>query len=748
MFDDPISGAGASPRTDSTEVALHPPRIGRFSLLRPVGRGGMGVVYEAIQDEPRRRVALKLMHGTASDEQAIARFKREADLLGRLQHPNIAEVYDAGTHVEGRLKIPYYALAFVDSAKSIAEYAAEKKLPRQERLKLFISICRAVQYAHSRGVVHRDLKPSNLLVGSDGVVRVIDMGISKPLEELAENLTTGDETLGTLRYMPLETLTRGEGAGGLPAAPINYVLADMYALGVILYQLMMDASPYDGDVDGRKMTVDARLRAKVRRPRSIDGQFSADLEAVLMKALHAEPAQRYQSAEDLAADLESWMDGRPVRARGDSLIYRARKRVRRTLNHHPIVVAILLSALCFEGADRMLWVVSGTGWHRTWARWMMIWPRHAPDAPMETVVLVAIDDDAARVGREVGIAPFDPSSRPGFRSLHGAVIDRLSEAGAKVVLVDVAFRRPTPFDSGLIAGARAAEARGTAMVWATPEWNGSQPPVLIEPLQSIGTRGSPFLDVGDDRPLGISVARVGIAGETEPGVAAMAIAAFKGVQRDALFEFRSDGYLNASSDGRDPKRIAPVSDATLPPDEEIKGVVRRGDQLLNQWVEAPSRQAIKDSTLSIRQVLVQPVEELAQRVRGKVVVYGDAREGGDPEFAVPNGHKLRGFEIIGSGVNAVLSGTEVGRSTRRFEYGGVGLSVDAVLWLLAAVLGVCAAHSARRWAALVSALSITNAGMVVIWIVIFRWYGTIIDPLLPACVLSINGALIWLAKPR
>lgn len=418
------------------------------------------------------------------------------------------------------------------------------------------------------------------------------------------------------------------------------------------------------------------------------------------------------------------------------------------LNRHPIVVAILLSAICFEGADRMLWVVTGAGWHRTWARWMMIWPRHAPDAPMEKVVLVAIDDDAASVGREVGIVPFDPSTRPGFRSLHGAVIDRLSEAGAKVVLVDVAFRRPTLFDSGLVAGGRAAEARGTAVVWATPEWNGSQSPILIEPLQSIGTRGSPFLDVGDDRPLGISVARVGVAGETEPGVAAMAIAAFKDVDRDALFEFRTDGYLNAASDGRDPTRIAPVSDATLPPDDEIKGAVRRGDQLLNQWVEAPSRQALQDSTLSVRQVLLRPVEELAQRVRGKVVVYGDAREGGDAEFVAPNGHTLRGFEIIGSGVNAVLSGTDVGRPTRRVEYGGVGLSIDAVLWLLAAGLGVCVAYSVRRWAALLFVVSITNTGAVLIWIVIFRWSGTIIDPLLPACVLSINGALIWIAKPR
>ncbi|MHC4992950.1 MAG: serine/threonine-protein kinase, partial [Planctomycetota bacterium] len=163
-------------------VAPLPPakRIGNYDIIRELGRGGMGTVYEAVQDQPRRKVALKLLHASITSDRITERFVREAELLAHLDHPNVARVYDAGTHADGLASVPYFAMEFIEDARPITEHVEAAALPVRTRVELFLQVCDAVHYGHQRGIIHRDLKPGNILVGGgDQRPRVIDFGVAR-----------------------------------------------------------------------------------------------------------------------------------------------------------------------------------------------------------------------------------------------------------------------------------------------------------------------------------------------------------------------------------------------------------------------------------------------------------------------------------------------------------------------------------------------------------------------------------------
>ncbi len=317
-------------------------KIGSYRILRALASGGMGTVYEAEQDSPRRLVALKVLRSMFASPTVLRRFQVEAEILARLQHAGIAQVFESGVHVitaEGfRTELPWYSLELLEGARSITTYAAEASLDLNARLDLFAKVCDAVHHAHSRGVIHRDLKPANILVDRDGQPKVIDFGISRSRggdSDLPSLHTATGELLGTVRYMAPEQFS------GDPEAVDTRT--DVYALGVVLYELLCEALPFD--FDGRSITEISRMvqQAPPIPPRRLRADLPEELEWLVLKAIEKEPARRYASAAEMREDLDRYRRREPLLAGPPSAAYRARKFVGRYRFALAAAAAIIVS---------------------------------------------------------------------------------------------------------------------------------------------------------------------------------------------------------------------------------------------------------------------------------------------------------------------------------------------------------------------------------------------------------------------
>jgi eukaryotic-like serine/threonine-protein kinase len=288
-------------------------RIGRYRLTRLIAAGSMGAVYEAEQEEPKRAVAVKVLRAGSMSPRTLRRFRYEAEVLGRLRHPGVAEIYEAGTQADGALLTPYFAMELVPEARPITEHARERSLSLAESLELFMQVCRAVHHGHQKGVIHRDLKPANILVGSSGQAKVIDFGVARAVDAdpAATGGTLGGQLVGTLQYMSPEQLR--------PGADDLDVRTDVYALGVVLFELVTGEAPHD--LDGLSFVEAADLLR--RRPMPMAGarrrEARGDLEAIISQAADADRRRRYQSAEALAEDVGRYLRSEPVRASRPSL---------------------------------------------------------------------------------------------------------------------------------------------------------------------------------------------------------------------------------------------------------------------------------------------------------------------------------------------------------------------------------------------------------------------------------------------
>jgi non-specific serine/threonine protein kinase/serine/threonine-protein kinase len=300
-----------------------PKRIGQFHVKGVLASGGMGTVYEAVQEHPRRTVAVKVMkHGIAS-RSALRRFEYESQILARLRHPGIAQVYEAGTHDDGTGAVPFFAMEYIPNAKPITEYAKRKKLGARDRLALFVRVCDAVQHGHQKGIIHRDLKPGNILVDSNGDVKIIDFGVARGTDsDLAVTTLQTDigQLIGTLQYMSPEQCD---------ADPHDIdTRSDVYTLGVVLYQLLSDKLPYD--VSKTPALGPSMIReALPARLSTVDTALRGDTETIVFKALEKERERRYQSAVEFAQDIRRYLAGEAVVARAPSIVYQLRLFARR-----------------------------------------------------------------------------------------------------------------------------------------------------------------------------------------------------------------------------------------------------------------------------------------------------------------------------------------------------------------------------------------------------------------------------------
>jgi WD40 repeat protein/tetratricopeptide (TPR) repeat protein len=315
-----------------------PATVGDYEILSELGRGGMGVVYQARQRGLNRVVALKMiLAGGHAGPEELARFRAEAEAIARLQHPHIVQVHEVGEH-QG---LPFFSLEFCPNG-SLEKKLAGTPLPPREAAALVEGLARAMHAAHQKGVVHRDLKPANVLFAEDGAAKVTDFGLAKRLGEAGRTATGA--VLGTPSYMAPEQ-ARGDGRGVGPAT-------DVYALGAILYECLSGRPPFKAA--SALETLAQVCGQEPVSPRLLQPGVPRDLETICLKCVEKEPSRRYASTEELADDLRRWQAGEPIRARRVGSGERALKWVRR----NPAVTALLATVvLALAGGVAVL----GTG---------------------------------------------------------------------------------------------------------------------------------------------------------------------------------------------------------------------------------------------------------------------------------------------------------------------------------------------------------------------------------------------------
>ena len=360
---------------DAADTAVPGERLGPYRVVRELGRGGMGAVYLAERADGgfEQQVAVKVVRRGMDSQEILQRFLAERQILARLRHPNIARLLDGGVTAGGQ---PYFATEYVDGSP-FTEYCDARRLRVRERVRLFLSVCDAVRYAHGNLVVHRDLKPSNILVTADGRPILLDFGIAKvlgPAEDGAATLTSAGMRVLTPEYAAPEQVTGGD----------ITTATDVYALGSVLYEVVSghrahrfsritpaevervicrespdlpsvaSTRPRESGAPGRE----ARAADEISRTRSTDPghlrrSLTGDLDTVILRAIHKEPARRYPSVEAFAGDLERHLAGLPVRARQDSLSYRVSRFVRR--HRAGVAATVLITLALLAGVVGTLW---------------------------------------------------------------------------------------------------------------------------------------------------------------------------------------------------------------------------------------------------------------------------------------------------------------------------------------------------------------------------------------------------------
>lgn len=320
-------------------------KIGDFEILKRLGKGGMGTVYEAAQHHPRRRVAIKLLRDDHSlDDRALERFKNESEYLARLKHPNIAHVYDAGSFEDAEGTRPWFAMELIEGV-TLNEFFANNEMSVLEKLDLFLKICDGVEHAHCQGIIHRDLKPANVLVvtdpsnGSIAHPKIVDFGIARFTDkERRATMTATNSVLGTLDYLSPEQINEHP-------EKLDH-RCDVYSLGVIAFEILTGQLPHDRQTGSLSEIVSRINTGERMRLRSLNKNLPFDLEVIVSKTIHNDANQRFQSVADLASDIRRFIAGDPIVSRPPTVHYRLTRYIQKNRILVGGAATTILALLC------------------------------------------------------------------------------------------------------------------------------------------------------------------------------------------------------------------------------------------------------------------------------------------------------------------------------------------------------------------------------------------------------------------
>ncbi len=672
-------------------------QIGPFEIIRALGSGGMGTVYEAVREQPRQTVAIKLLkYGIGSDLQR-QRFDRECEFLAALHHSNIAQLYDVGIHDADGESVPYFVMEFIESSRAITRYAFEEKLPIRDRVNLFCDVCDAIQHGHEKGILHRDLKPDNLLVNAEGQVKVIDFGVARALtDDLGgpQHTSTG-QIVGTIYYMSPEQVDAD--SSHLDAR------SDVYSLGVVLYELLTGRLPYT--FKGTSIVSAARVirDAAVTRPSKHVHALKGDLDSILLKALSKRRDNRYATVADLMADLRRYLNSEPLLTRRTASLYLVRHSADRFMLRHPIsaaLVTLMLAGLLAEFLGVPL-IYNWTGAHKQYVKQLSaLIPIETTSASFDHVRIVRLDDASVANAAERARQLDAPEVRPdedwySMRVLHGRFMQRLAAAGVRVLAWDINFVDPYSYDAELVAGVKAMHEAGSPVVIAVPTWvhDAEGYPQITRVLVPHVRWGCTSAWFDDAAPWEIELAIYRQTGQTIASLGLNTASAWWHPDWKPAYVFdpnedsvlRIDFYrsLQDNPSVRVPlgqaRRITLTSNWIADTADADFGIFE--DDFIGYFgFPIPSDAVLDASSVSYDWVFQATDNELRDTLRGKAVFVGDFRSEAGDHYPLSDGRDLHGCYGHAAAVEAMLQGSVI--LDERTSLSRIGIVVFALFGLL------------------------------------------------------------------